>query len=376
MTGSADGMQEAHLAESSNRGHLVEPLLLERLRATLVSVTAPWWRGERVSANGLIYGLNTAGSRPPLFWCFQGHEELVALARALGAEQPLYGMRSGYLVVDYGPETLFHLGLVYAEEILSLGLPGPYLLGGNCQGGLLAQKTALALTSSGHAVSLLAVLNPLAAAPYAGPAAFFLGRYDHTNPFRRFHDADALWRANYPRCTLDILPSEHGKLFGGLVLERFAERLAARLAEASRGHCGAFALTEYRAGIEVAGDMRAVAGSLIEIPVTVRNTSSVTWAPTGQSQLWVGNHWRDADGRQILWLEAQEPLAHPVMPGACVDLSLTVRAPDAPGEYLLDIDMEHAGIAWLSEMGHPCATCRVRVEARGDGAPDVPERAG
>lgn len=47
------------------RQGLIDPALLDRLRKTVGSVTRPWWQGEVVSENGLIYGVNIGGSRPP-----------------------------------------------------------------------------------------------------------------------------------------------------------------------------------------------------------------------------------------------------------------------------------------------------------------------
>lgn len=337
--------------------------LVRRLRETVVSVTAPWWRGERVSANRLIYGLNTGGHRPPLLWCFQGYEEFAALAQALGPEQPLYGMRSGHLVVDYSPINQLHLVLAYAEEVLSLDLPLPVLIGGNCQGGHLAQRIAHYLTLIGRPVALLAILNPLAAAPYAGPTALIRSRYDDTNPTKRFHGAEALWRINYPHGTADTIPAQHGRVFQGAPLRHLVRVLGQRLAQAADAFPGTFPLAAYGADLKAPDACRVAPGELFEIPVEVTNTTAHPWPATAQSQLWVGNHWRDAAGRTLQWLDAREPLGRGLAPGQSADLTLTLRAPETPGDYRLDLDLEHAGIAWFSELGNPSALCRVQVAA-------------
>jgi acyl-CoA synthetase (AMP-forming)/AMP-acid ligase II/acyl carrier protein len=67
--------------------------LPEKINDALISMLAAW-KGERRHANSLVVGLNTLGEKPPLFWCVQGYEELAILSRALGENQPVYGMRS------------------------------------------------------------------------------------------------------------------------------------------------------------------------------------------------------------------------------------------------------------------------------------------
>ena len=356
---------EASQGEASDavvrRPGLIDTALLDQFRKTLVSVTQPWWRGERVSENGLIYGVNVAGSRPPLFWCFQGYEEFAAFARALGPDQPLYGMRSGHLVVDTSAEAHMHMAVICASEIHSLGLSGPLFLGGNCQGALLAQKMAQILIAAGRAVSLLITLNPFLFTPYPGRAAIIVGRYDCTNPFHRFHNADGLLRANMPHCTVDTLPSEHNKVFNDRILGLLSVIVRRRMDEALDTYPGGFPVWSCRAEITAPPLMTVAASTVCDVPVTLRNTSDITWAPARQSGLSVGNHWRFADGGILQWLDGCQPLDRPLPPGDSVELVLVVRAPGQEGEYLLEIDVQHAGVMWLSEIGVQAASCRVTV---------------
>lgn len=356
-TGQRDGSTPAPPA----RG-LINPALLEQLRKTVVSVTEPWWRGERIGRNGLIYGANIAGSRPPLFWCFQGYEEFANFAAALGPDQPLYGMRSGHLVVATSAEIHLHLAINYAEDLQSLGLPGPLFLGGNCQGALLAQKIAQILTAAGRPVSLLIGLNPFIFSPYSGRTALIVGQYDCTNPFLRFHDAEAVARANLPHCSMDILPSEHGRIFSGRILDLLSDVVRRRMDEAMGTFPGSFPAWSLNADIAAPAAMTMAPGSLCDVPVTLRNTSDMPWAPTGESGLWLGNHWRHADGSVLHWLDGRQRLEHVLRPGEVADLVLLVRAPAREGDYLLEVDIEHAGVMWLSEIGVRPAICRARVQ--------------
>ncbi len=353
------------------RQGLIDPALLDRLRQTVGAVTRPWWQGEVVSENGLIYGVNIGGSRPPLVWCFQGYVEFAAFADALGPDQPVYGMRSGHLVVETSAENHLHMALMCAAELHSLALAGPLFIGGNCQGALLAQKIAQLLMTSGRAVTLLIGLNPFLFEPYPGRAAFIFGRYDLTNPLHRFHDAEAVLRANLPHCTIDTLPSEHGKLFSGKILSLLSDLVRQRMDQASGTCPGSFPIWSLRADLAVPSRMAMTAGSLCTVPVTLRNTSDVIWAPTGESGLSVGNHWRHPDGGMVQWLDDQQPLNHPLPPGGSVDMDLLVRAPGTEGEYLLEVDVEHAGVMWLSELGGERATCRVSISRPGESAPSL-----
>lgn len=131
-------------------------------------------------------------------------------------------MRSGHLVVETSAENHLHMALLCAAELHSLGLAGPLFIGGKCQGALLAQKIAQLLMTSGRAVSLLIGLNPFLFEPYPGRAAFILERYDLTNPLHRFHDAEAVLRANLPHCTIDTLPSGRERAVSGVIPARAA----------------------------------------------------------------------------------------------------------------------------------------------------------
>ncbi|WP_075637696.1 hypothetical protein [Rhizobium oryziradicis] len=346
---------------AAQRPRLINAALIEQLRETVGSVTRPWWQGDVVSENGLIYGVNLGGSRPPLIWCFQGYGEFSALAAALGPDQPLYGMRSGHMVVKNTPENQINMAVMFAEELHSLGLSGPLFIGGNCQAAILAQKIAEIFMASGQPVSLLIELNPLFFTPYAGRAALIFGRYDTTNPLHRLHDAETLLRVNLPHSTFDILPSEHGKLFSGRILSLLSDLVRRRMDEASAAYSGSFPIWSLRAEYTLPSRITMTAGCICDIQITLRNTSDVTWAPTYQSGLSVGNHWRRPDGSMLQWLDGQQPLNRPLQPGEMIDIVLLARAPDREGEYMLEVDMQHAGIAWLSELGVEPGRCNVDV---------------
>ena len=127
-----------------------------------------------------MLGLNPSGTKPPIFWCLQTNWELRQLARYLGSDQPVYGMRSGYLVMHYSEANTAALAKRYIEEIFQISESGPFLIAGNCQGGIVAVEIARQLQKAGRQVRLLILLDAvfpelLNGEPYAGPVALFAG---------------------------------------------------------------------------------------------------------------------------------------------------------------------------------------------------------
>src|SRR5262249_8762988 len=103
------------------------------------------WHGERMFSGSLLVGYNTTGSRPPIFWFLQEYAEAVQLAKYLGPDQPLYAMRSCVGIIESKEYTAEVLEIVtdrYLWEMLALPLGEAFLMGGNCQGGILALAMA------------------------------------------------------------------------------------------------------------------------------------------------------------------------------------------------------------------------------------------
>ncbi len=83
------------------------------------------------------------------------------LADYLGAEQPLYVLdpyRFDHMPVLPTFETL---AAEYIEALRSVQAQGLYLLGGFCNGGLIAYEMARQLRSQGHQVELLVLIDPM-----------------------------------------------------------------------------------------------------------------------------------------------------------------------------------------------------------------------
>jgi hypothetical protein len=104
------------------------------------------------------------------------------------------------------------------------------------------------------------------------------------------------------------------------------------------------------------------AGSIVELGVTVRNTSSAPWPADRFVNL--GNHWRAVDGALLRNDDGRASLTGTTPPGAEVELALEMQAPDETGPYLVELDLVIEGVAWFADRGSPTTTIEVRVVPR------------
>jgi thioesterase domain-containing protein len=101
------------------------------------------------------------GKRPPLFFvcsCLK----LRDLSRALEPDQPFYQLdtlalqEQRLLAGEPLLTTISEIAAVFLQDIVAIAPTGPYLLGGMCDGGILALEIALELQAEGLEVALLA----------------------------------------------------------------------------------------------------------------------------------------------------------------------------------------------------------------------------
>jgi SAM-dependent methyltransferase len=109
----------------------------------------------------------------------------------------------------------------------------------------------------------------------------------------------------------------------------------------------------YRARIELNSPLpeRLTAASPIDLVVTVANASPLDWSQEAVGSLRVGNHWLDSNGSMLVQDDGRVALPGTMASGAAVTLPLDVRAPQAPGAYICEIDVVHEGITWFADRG-------------------------
>jgi thioesterase domain-containing protein/acyl carrier protein len=114
-------------------------------------------KDERVLPPGVL-ALHPYGTRNSIFWV---HYVNGSLAKAMGDDQP-------FLVVTLTAEDVASLGeaptlqsiaACHLRKILATQFKGPYIIGGQCLGGILAYEIASQLQAAGHEVSVLVLLD-------------------------------------------------------------------------------------------------------------------------------------------------------------------------------------------------------------------------
>jgi thioesterase domain-containing protein len=110
-----------------------------------------------------IEGTHIEGTQKTPFFCVHGGTGNVAsfpkLARGLGQDQPFYGLQWDGLRELKGTTTIAAMASRYLIDVRSVQPRGPYLLGGQCIGGLIAQEMARQLLAQGEQVSLVVMYD-------------------------------------------------------------------------------------------------------------------------------------------------------------------------------------------------------------------------
>ncbi|HTS12527.1 MAG TPA: thioesterase domain-containing protein [Candidatus Limnocylindrales bacterium] len=142
-----------------------------------------------------LVAIQASGSRAP-FFCIHGAGGNVLiyreLSRALGPEQPFYGLQCQGLDGDSPPlATVEEMAALYVKAIRRQQPHGPYLVGGYCGGGLIAYEVAQQLRTAGEEIALLALFDTMNFSRIRRPSFWGWGYYAVERVF--FHIAN-FWR--------------------------------------------------------------------------------------------------------------------------------------------------------------------------------------
>jgi thioesterase domain-containing protein len=139
-----------------------------------VEALADWLRPSLPArAASPLVCIQTGGSRPPLFLVHPGGGGVLCyadLARALGPDQPLYGLQAPGLDGDRPPlDRIGDMADLYLSASREIQPSGPLHLGGWSFGGLVAYEMACHLAERGEPAGLVAVLDVAPRDPEASP---------------------------------------------------------------------------------------------------------------------------------------------------------------------------------------------------------------
>jgi thioesterase domain-containing protein/acyl carrier protein len=114
------------------------------------------------SSHSSLVPAQPSGTKPPLF-CVHGHTGEIFYCRnlslSLGADQPIFGLRSRGLGGEAPFLTVEEMATHYLREIRTVQREGPYFLVGYCFGGMIAYEMGRLLKAQGEEVALLVMFN-------------------------------------------------------------------------------------------------------------------------------------------------------------------------------------------------------------------------
>jgi hypothetical protein len=109
------------------------------------------------------------------------------------------------------------------------------------------------------------------------------------------------------------------------------------------------------------------ANSNFIVDVEVANAGEVVLPALGkdntdQFKVGLSYHWRQVDEKVVVWDGAFTPLKKDLKKGDDDKLQLAVKAPPAPGKYILEIDGLQNGALWFAGVGSQSARITIDVK--------------
>jgi aryl carrier-like protein len=338
----------------------------ENTRATLgrLRTATSGWQGTRAHSEALLIGRNLSGNAKPIFFCFDAAPAFYQLAEALGADQPVYALRSPWRIDDR-QHVVRALAVACCDELLTRQPRGPYILGGYCQGAVVAQRMASELLKRGARVQTCLLVDPIDLEPAACSAGLILTSFGRLSLYQYYKRPEIGLRKLFQGgFNIYRHHCEHQDLFEEPDVARTAQYMREEIARSSAGICeyaghrtlSLLADGAHRHAIRAAIPGRIRRNSRHVLQVTVTNTSTTTWPA---NQISVCNRWPSFKTAAIRWLKKNHHstdrvdgstlVPTEVKPGESVTLELRIRAPSSPRLAKLELDLVEEGICWFQE---------------------------
>ena len=324
------------------------------------------WDGEPASHDRLIIGLNTQGKRLPLFWVFQENQEFSQLARHLGPDQPVYGMRSGHLIMEYNEDNIQALALRYTHDILDICPDDPIILGGNCQGGIIALAIAQHLARRKHHLPLLILMEwGFVIQPYYGRVLLLSGTESpFKNSYQRYCQPEIAWRRAFPEYSFEYISGEHGRLFDEPDIDSLAATLGRHLSKATSSSPRILPYSAYSAQIELIEPLLQMnPAEKRVIRIMVKNSSTINWRAAEDSGLMLASQWVNTENPAGIYQEGRAALPK-LNAGESAEIALPIEAPDIQGVYQVVFDVVEEGSTWFEQMGSTTLKSKVLIFRR------------
>lgn len=328
--------------------------MMHQLRSLLST-----WRGQRLTPDSLIVGRNLLGTKTPIFWCVNADHEFSTFSKQIGADQPVYGLRSLYKVKKRSHKYTLALSKYYPEEILKIQPKGPFILGGFCVGGTIAFEIAQYLIEQKHEVRLLCLQEKFIPREYGGNVSLFFANPNRHNEFSKYKKPEIAWTKFYTgNVSVNQIDCKHEDLYDEINSKLFIKQLKSELENPEKNNLKTnieqpYILTEnsYKAAIKAPKLLVMTSGLKKTIDIKLINKSKETWRKTTSSGITIGNSWSSINGKTKIYSDGYVPLTSDILPGEEINTNITVTPPSKQGLWLLNIDLIDEGVCWFQEKG-------------------------
>ncbi len=110
--------------------------------------------------------------------------------------------------------------------------------------------------------------------------------------------------------------------------------------------------------------VRLSSGETLTVPVTIRNTGTMTWSSA--RGFFLSYHWLRPDRTPIVWNGVRTPFPQSVAAGAAITVAAQLRTPESPGRLLLEWDVVQEHVCWISsKLNRPPPAIAVTIERAG-----------
>ncbi|MEO6062511.1 MAG: O-antigen ligase family protein [Thermoflexales bacterium] len=137
------------------------------------------------------------------------------------------------------------------------------------------------------------------------------------------------------------------------------------------------ALNRARVSVVSGVPAQIAAGGVFSLTLDLVNQGIETWPAAGPRAISVSYHWIDGSRtRHAVFDGLRSPLPADLAPGASARLDARIMAPDAPGDYVLQIDLQRLDGAWFTQKGNPMPEQRMSISGPAVAASVPPTQAG
>lgn len=187
--------------------------LLDGILNTMAAANIPSHIAKR---DGPLLLMNQSGTRPPLIWCFNRWSEALLLGKTLGADQPLIAMISlSAFKMPKARKAWIYPALIktFTELVDAYVREEPFVVGGNCEAGWVAEGMAHRMFFAKMRCPLLILLDHVPVYAYPGSLLMLFGTKSHLNPFAKGHKLEGKWQVFHGAPRWGFIDAEHGHFF-------------------------------------------------------------------------------------------------------------------------------------------------------------------